>query len=131
MDPIGLGLENFDAIGRWRDSEGESPIDTRGELADGRSFSSPSELVSILAEKEDSMARNFVERMLTYALGRGLQRPDRCDVDTILERSRAHGFAIRSIVECIVMSDAFRQHNPAPAAIGAANGAASRADGAQ
>lgn len=135
MDPIGLGLENFDAIGRWRDAEGEGegklPIDARGELADGRSFGSPRELVSILAEKEDSMARNFVERMLTYALGRGLQRPDRCDVDTILEQSRADGFAIRSILECIATSDAFRQHQSAPAANGAANGAASTAAGAQ
>lgn len=114
MDPIGLGLENFDAIGRWRDKEGELAISPQGELADGRSFSGPTELVEILSQREDSVAKNFTERLLTYALGRGLQRPDRCDVDKILERSKQNGYTIKSIVEGISQSDAFLQRSVGP-----------------
>lgn len=114
MDPIGLGLENFDAIGRWRDKEGELAIAPQGELADGRAFSGPTELVEILSQREDSVAKNFTERLLTYALGRGLQRPDRCDVDKILERSKQNGYTIKSIVEGIAESDAFLQRSVGP-----------------
>jgi len=111
MDPIGLGLENFDAIGRWRDQDGGHPIQSQGELADGRTFSGPAELVAILAQREDSIARNFSERMLTYALGRGLQRVDRCDVDKILKQAHSQAYTIRSILEGIVLSDAFLQRS--------------------
>ncbi len=116
MDPIGLGLENFDAIGRWRDKDGEHEIAAQGELIDGRTFSGPAELVNLLAEREAAVAENFAKRMLTYALGRGLQRPDRCDVDKILERSSSQAYTIRSIIEGVVSSDAFLQRstqNPA------------------
>jgi mono/diheme cytochrome c family protein len=114
MDPIGLGLENFDAIGRWRDADGGQPIASQGELVDGRTFDGPVELVAILAQRQDAIARNLTQRMLTYALGRGLQRADRCDVDTILERSRAQQYTMRSIVEGIVLSDAFLQRSISP-----------------
>lgn len=114
MDPIGLGLENFDAIGRWRDKEGELPIVAEGELVDGTKFSGPKELIAILSQKTDSVAKNFTERLFTYALGRGLQRADRCDVDTILEKSRANRYTIRSLIEGIVLSDAFLQRTPTP-----------------
>lgn len=113
MDPIGLGLENFDAIGRWRDSDGEHPIAAQGELVDGRTFSGPEELVAILAERRDAIASNFTRRVLTYALGRGLHRTDRCDVDKILERSKSQGYTIRSIIEGVVLSDAFLQRSTA------------------
>lgn len=115
MDPIGLGLENFDAIGRWRDSDGDHPIAAQGELVDGRTFSGPAELVAILAQRQDAVARNFTQRMLTYALGRGLQRADRCDVDKILERSQSQAYTIRSIIEGIVLSDSFLQRSTAKA----------------
>ncbi len=111
MDPIGLGLENFDAIGRWRDRDGDVAIVPDGELADGKSFRGPTDLVAILADREDSVARNFTQRLLTYALGRGLQRADRCDVDKILERSKAVDYTIRSIVDGVVRSDAFLQRS--------------------
>lgn len=114
MDPIGLGLENFDAIGRWRDKEGELPIVAEGELVDGTKFSGPKELIAILSQKTDSVAKNFTERLLTYALGRGLQRADRCDVDTILQKSKANRYTIRSLIEGIVLSDAFLQRTPTP-----------------
>jgi len=114
MDPIGLGLDNFDAIGRWRDKDGDLEIIAQGELVDGTKFSGPKELIAILSQKTDSVAKNFTERLLTYALGRGLQRADRCDVDTILEKSKANRYTIRSLIEGIVLSNAFLQVTPNP-----------------
>ncbi len=114
MDPIGLGLENFDVIGRWREKDGESKIETQGTLSDGRNFSNPSELVQLLTAREESIARNFASRLLTYALGRGLQRVDKCDVDRILEHAKPSGYAIRTIIEGVVLSDAFRQRASLP-----------------
>lgn len=109
MDPLGLGLENFDAIGRWRDRDGEIAIDTKGQLADGRTFESPAELVTLLATKKSQIVENFSTRMLTYALGRGLQRQDKCDIDRITRYTEQNAHSIRSILEAIVTSDAFLQ----------------------
>ncbi len=111
MDPIGLGLENFDAIGRWREKDGETPIDAKGQLADGRNFEGPTELVTLLSDKKPQMMENFATRMLTYALGRGLQRQDKCDIDRIISTANQNSQSIRSIVESIILSDAFLQKN--------------------
>lgn len=112
MDPIGLGLENFDATGRWREKDGNLPVDPTGELADGRKFSGPTELVALLSDKEDLILENFAGRMLTYAIGRGLQRQDRCDLTKITQHAKASSKSLRSIVEAIVLSDAFLQKSP-------------------
>ena len=109
MDPIGLGLENFDVIGKWRDRDGKDAIDAKGQLVDGRSFEGPAELVALLSAKKTQITENFVTRMLTFALGRGLQRQDKCDIDRIIEHANQNSRSIRSIVEAIVMSDAFLQ----------------------
>jgi len=109
MDPIGLGLENFDVIGRWRERDGKSVIDAKGQLVDGRTFEGPAELVALLATKKPQITVNFATRMLTYALGRGLQRQDKCDIDRIVEQANQNSRSIRSIVEAIVLSDAFLQ----------------------
>ena len=109
MDPIGLGLENFDVIGKWRDRDGKNAIDAKGQLVDGRAFEGPAELVSLLSAKKPQITENFATRMLTYALGRGLQRQDKCDIDRIVEKANQNSRSIRSIVEAIVMSDAFLQ----------------------
>lgn len=71
MDPLGLGLENFDATGRWRDSYGKAPIDASGTLADGREFNGPAELKVLLMEEKEKVARNLSTKVLSYALGRG------------------------------------------------------------
>ena len=109
MDPIGLGLENFDVIGKWRDRDGNSAIDAKGQLVDGRAFEGPAELVSLLSAKKPQITENFATRMLTYALGRGLQRQDKCDIDRIVQHANQNSRSIRSIVEAIVLSDAFLQ----------------------
>ena len=76
MDPLGFGLENFDAVGAWRETEGKFPIDASGQLPDGRKFTGPNELRDILSADRDAFSRAITSKLLTYALGRGLERYD-------------------------------------------------------
>ena len=112
IDPIGLGLENFDATGRWRDQEDGRQIVAQGALVDGKTFTGPTELIEILTERTDDVAKNFTQRMITYALGRGLQRADRCDVDKILAHTKPNRYTIKEIVLQIIQSDPFLQRSP-------------------
>jgi len=86
MDAIGFGLESFDPVGRWRDRDGARPIDSKGALPTGEVFDGPSELVAILNERKTEFGRCLTERMLTYALGRGVEWYDKCAVDEIVSR---------------------------------------------
>jgi len=113
IDPIGLGLENFDATGRWRDQEDGKEIVAQGALVDGKTFIGPTELIKILSERTPDVAKNFTQRLLTYALGRGLQRADRCDVDIILAHAKENRYTIKSVISAIVQSDSFLQRSPA------------------
>ncbi|PHS01802.1 MAG: hypothetical protein COA78_22225 [Blastopirellula sp.] len=83
MDPIGFGLENFDAIGRFRTKQGGQPIDSVGVLPDGTKFEGPAELKQIILTRKDDFARNFSHRMLAFALGRQLQYYDTSVVDSL------------------------------------------------
>jgi hypothetical protein len=76
MDPIGFGLENFDGIGRWRDEIGGKPVDSSGILATGEKFSGPAELKQHVLMQKEEFVRNLTEKMLAYALGRGLEPYD-------------------------------------------------------
>ena len=107
MDDIGFGLENFDAIGRWRDDDDGRPIDASGELSAGQSFSGPVELVKILKTRSTEFVRVFSERMLTYALGRGLEYYDRCAVDDILKRLRQNDYRFSELILAVVESEPF------------------------
>jgi hypothetical protein len=108
MDTLGFGLENFDAIGAWRDRDGRAEIDASGSLPGGRDFRGPKELMSILAkQKSANFSRCLSEKLLTYALGRGLQSSDRCAVDKIIERLKAGEYRFGSLVQAIVHSDPF------------------------
>jgi hypothetical protein len=84
MDPIGFAFENFDAIGRFREKDGKYPIDSSGVLPDGKTFKGPGELKNILKDKKDLFGRCLTEKLLTYALGRGVEDYDKCAVDKIL-----------------------------------------------
>ena len=84
MDPIGFGFENFDGIGAWREKDGDFAIDASGKLVSGESFRGPAELRAIvLKKKRDAFVRCLTEKVLTYALGRGLEYYDKCAVDQI------------------------------------------------
>jgi hypothetical protein len=108
MDPLGFGLENFDAVGSWRTVDGDSPVDASGVLPDGQKFSGPAELRDILMTKKDLFVRCFSDKLLTYALGRGTEPNDRCSIDNIVAAAAKHGYRFSSIVTAIVESDPFR-----------------------
>jgi mono/diheme cytochrome c family protein len=108
MDPIGFGLENFDAIGRWRTQDGKFPIDASGILPDGKRFNGPDELKSILLENRDAFTRCVTEKMLIYALGRGLEPYDRQAVNTIAAQAAKNDYRISSLVLGIANSLPFQ-----------------------
>ncbi|HLN32446.1 MAG TPA: DUF1592 domain-containing protein [Gemmataceae bacterium] len=108
MDPLGFGLENYDAIGAWRDREGGSPIDASGVLPGGQTFNGPRQLKAILMSKQGAFARCLAEKMLTYALGRGLEHYDRCAVDKICDQVARDHYKFSSLVVAIVQSDPFQ-----------------------
>ncbi len=107
MDPLGFGFENFDAIGRWREKDGKHPIDASGELPGGAKFSGPVELVNLLIKRQDDFARALSEKMLTYALGRGLEHYDQCAVQEIARTLKQDDYRFSTLVLEIVQSDPF------------------------
>jgi mono/diheme cytochrome c family protein len=112
MDALGFGFENFDAIGRWRDADGQFPVNPAGTLPGGESFRTPPELIKILSGRRDDFARVMTERMLTYALGRGLEFYDRCTVDKIVEALGKSEYRLSTLVSEIVLSRPFRMRRP-------------------
>jgi hypothetical protein len=109
LDPLGFGLENYDAIGSWRDKEGAFPIDASGTLPTGESFQGPKELKAILKGRSDEFVRCLAEKMLTYALGRGLDYYDKCAVDRIVAAMAQNDFRFSTLVGEIVASDPFQK----------------------
>jgi hypothetical protein len=109
MDPLGMGLENFDAVGRWRDMDPESgkPVDSSGDLPTGEKFSGPLELITVVRARQDPFHRTLAERLMVYALGRGLEYYDKCAVDRTLTLMKERGNRFSAVVEGIVTSDAF------------------------
>jgi hypothetical protein len=108
MDPIGFGLENYDAAGQWRTKDGNFEIDNSGTLPDGRSFVGVRALKEILKADAGLFARNFTEKLLTYALGRGLERSDRPVVDQISRDLVNDNYRFVTLVNQIVNSRPFR-----------------------
>jgi hypothetical protein len=109
MDPLGLALEHFDAIGRWRDkSESNEPIDASGTMPDGTSFNGPRELRQALLGNPDRFVTTFTEKLLTYALGRGLTPHDAPAVRTITRMATQHEYRLSSVVMGIVTSTSFQ-----------------------
>jgi hypothetical protein len=111
MDPLGLALENFDAIGAWRDKDGTLPIDTAGTLPDGRSFTGPDELRAILRSEPNAFAECLAEKLLIYALGRGLDRNDQKAARAIADKAAKDGYRFSSLIQAIVQSELFQTHN--------------------
>ncbi|WLD15009.1 DUF1592 domain-containing protein [Planctellipticum variicoloris] len=109
MDPLGFGLENFDAIGKWRDKDHDSPVDPRGELPGGRTFSGPVELRQILIERKAEFRRCVATKLLTYALGRGLEYFDECSLNEVTAKMESRDDKFSVLVLEIVKSTAFRQ----------------------
>jgi hypothetical protein len=111
LDPIGFGLENFDAIGRWRDQDDTGgKIDAAGELPGGKHFTTPKELKAIIATRKDELARNLTEKLLAYALCRQLEGCDEIVVDHLMETIAKDGYRIQTLIAEIVTSYPFLNH---------------------
>jgi hypothetical protein len=113
MDPLGFGLENFDAVGAWRTMDGKFSIDASGELPDGRKFTGPVELSAILSADREAFARSLTSKLLTYGLGRGLERYDARTVKLIASRLPAHGYRFSGLILEIVNSLPFQSRRAA------------------
>jgi hypothetical protein len=108
MDVLGFGLENYDAIGKWRTKDGDFPIDVAGTLPNGKSFATGAELRELLKDELPDFSRNLTEKMLIYALGRGLERYDRLTVNEINRSLAASGHQFQTLVYEIVRSLPFQ-----------------------
>ena len=114
IDPLGFGLENFDAVGRWRDADGGAPVDASGALPGGVTFDGPDGLKDYLLTRRDDFVRNLAAKLLAYALGRGLTEADGCAVDAIVERVRAADYSSRELIFAVVESGPFLAAPPPP-----------------
>jgi hypothetical protein len=108
MDPIGLSLEKFDAVGRRRSMESGAPIDASGGFPDGRSFADVDGLESALLRRPDLFVGAFAEKLQTYALGRGVEYYDAPAMRTIVKDARAKDYRISSIILGVVKSQPFQ-----------------------
>jgi hypothetical protein len=108
LDPIGFGLENFDAIGRWREKNDVGvAIDSAGRLPNGETFSNPAELKGLLAQRKAELARNLTERLLAYAVGRQLEGYDEIVVDQLMVKIAADNCRVRTIITEVITSYLF------------------------
>jgi len=108
LDPIGFGLENFDAIGQWREKDGVGvAIDSEGKLPDGKHFSNPAELKRLLAMQDAGLARNLTERLMAYALGRQLEGYDEVVVDQLMRNIAKDQYRMRTIITEVITSYLF------------------------
>ena len=108
LDPIGFGLENFDATGRWRDRDSNGkPVDAAGELPSGERFTGPKDLKAILAGRAEAVSRNLVEKLLAYALSRRLEGYDEIVVDNLVRDVAKDGYRMQTLIRGVVSSYPF------------------------
>jgi Protein of unknown function (DUF1585) len=109
MDPIGMALENFDWMGRWRDRDDDgSPVDASGSLPSGEKFNGPAELRAALLKRKEEFTRQATSKLLGYALGRALQDGDQCTVQKLMDSLEKNGYQTWTLIRDIVLSTPFR-----------------------
>ena len=116
IDPLGLAFDNFDAIGRWRETErieggtgNNPPVDASGTLPNGKAFAGPTEFKKLLAENDNELAIAFLEQLATYALRRVMTVDDVHHLQAIAESTKAEEYRLQSLVRRLVMSELFQQ----------------------
>ena len=114
MDPVGFALENYDALGRWRDHEDGYPIDASGGLPDGSKFVGVDALEDGLLRRPDLFAGTITEKLLTFALGRGIEAYDAPAVRKIVRDARGDDFRFTSVILGIVNSTPFQMRKSSP-----------------
>ncbi|TPW00946.1 MAG: hypothetical protein FD124_3843, partial [Alphaproteobacteria bacterium] len=110
MDPIGLALENFDLVGRWREAENGYPLDTHTSLVDGTAISGPAALRQALLARGDTLVTTMTEKLLTYALGRGIESYDMPAVRRVVRDAAASDYKFSALILGIVKSAPFRMN---------------------
>jgi hypothetical protein len=108
MDPLGFALENYDAIGRWRDADGGFAIDPAGTLPDGQPFTTGAEMRALMVSQLPQFSLALSEKMMTYALRRGLETYDNRTLDSVQRTVAADGYRFRTMVHEIVKSLPFQ-----------------------
>jgi hypothetical protein len=106
-----MGLENFNAIGGWRTMDGKLPVDATGKLPDGRSFNGPDELLSVISQDREAFTECVVEKLMTYAIGRGLESYDKATIRKIVANVAKNDYRFSSLVLEIVNSLPFQQRS--------------------
>jgi hypothetical protein len=123
IDPLGLALENFNAVGQWREKDIDAgvAIDAAGSMPDGTHFTGPDDLRNALLARRDQFAQTFTENLMTFALGRGVKFYDMPRVREIVRQSAKQDYRLSAIVLGIVGSDAFQMAEvPKPKELSAA-----------
>ena len=114
MDPIGFALENYDGTGAWRDRENDAVIDASGKLPDGSEFQGPDGLKRILLEQNrEEFVQTFLEKLMTYALGRGVEAYDRPVMRAIMRDMSNRKLTVPAMIAAIVESPQFRMRRVA------------------
>lgn len=109
MDPIGFGFENYDGVGKWRDKDGDYPVDAAGKLLSGEDFRDAGELKKILVQKKrDEFLECLASKLLTFALGRGMEYYDRPSIDGIVKTMAKDQYRFAALVNGVVKSPAFQ-----------------------
>jgi hypothetical protein len=108
IDPLGFAFENYDAVGAFRKTEGKNAVDASGTLPDGRKINGMGDLKKALLADKEKFARHATEKMLTYALGRGVEYYDKRAIDRIVSEVAKDDFKLSRMVIAIVQSDPFR-----------------------
>jgi hypothetical protein len=111
MDVLGFGLENYDAIGRWRITDGRFPIDASGTFPNGKTFNGPAAMKAILRDNMPDFVRCLAVKLLTYALGRGVEGYDRPAVDEVVRETTAEDNRFQTLILGVVHSVPFQQHH--------------------
>jgi hypothetical protein len=113
MDPVGFALENFNAIGAWRERDGDSAIDASGTLVDGTKVVGPEDLTAALMSKSDLFVTNVTEKLMTYALGRAVDYHDMPAVRAIVKQAEAEHLKFSALIQGVVQSVPFRYRTKA------------------
>jgi hypothetical protein len=112
MDPLGFGLENYNGIGKWRTMDGKFPVDASGTLPDGKTFSTPAEMRTVLRSRLPEFAHLMVEKMMTYALGRGITSADRPAVNDIARIWARKNYPFKDLIYFVAHTAAFQSRRP-------------------
>ena len=108
MDPIGLALDNFDVVGRWRMRENGAPLDTRGDFYDGTPVRTPGDLSAVLLKRPAPLMRTLTENLMAYALGRRPEYYDQPTIRAIVRKAEPAGYPVSTLILGVIGSDAFR-----------------------